>query len=490
MGQNKLGLKNASLFDTQGLIAGSWKSAGKTFPVIEPSTGDVLAECSNFGKQDFVDAIESAHDGYQKFSSSTTAKERGTILRKWNDLIVQNSEDLAKILSLENGKTLAEAKGEITYSASFVSWFAEEATRSYGDTIPSSYQNTTVLTFKEPVGVCGIITPWNFPAAMITRKIAPAFAAGCAVVIKPPSETPFSCIALAKLALEAGIPSSCLHVVPTKDREASLELATHPKVKKLSFTGSTSVGKMLTRVASETMKRVSMELGGNAPFIVFKDANLDLAVAGAMVCKFRSSGQTCVCANRLLVHSSVVEEFTTKLVAKVEALKLGSGLEADVTQGPLVNAAAVKKVAAHVQDAIGKGGVLRTGGKAPDHLTGFFYEPTVITNATKEMDVATDETFGPLAAIFSFDTEQEALDLANDTELGLAGYFFSKDIGTVLRVARKLECGMIGVNTGLISAAESPFGGIKESGVGREGSRYGLAEYQYIKSVTIGNTQD
>ncbi|KFY04917.1 hypothetical protein O988_00417 [Pseudogymnoascus sp. VKM F-3808] len=489
---NKYSLRDPSLLNSQGLISGTWKSAPleKTFPVIEPSTGDVLHECADFSKQDFIDAIESAHDGYQEFYSSTTAKERGVILRQWNDLILANSEDLATILSLENGKTIAEARGEITYAASFIAWFAEEATRSYGDTVPSSYHNTTVLTFKEPVGVCGIITPWNFPAAMITRKIAPAFAAGCSVVIKPPSETPFSCIALAKLALQAGIPASCLHVVPTKDREASLQLATHPKVMKLSFTGSTGVGKMLARMATETMKRVSMELGGNAPFIVFKDANLDLAVAGAMVSKFRSAGQTCVCANRLLIHSSIVEEFTTKLVAKVEALKLGFGLAPGTSQGPLVNASAVKKVAAHVEDAINKGGILRTGGKAPENLKGYFYEPTVITNCHPGMDVATDETFGPLAAIFPFTTETEALALANNTELGLAGYFFSKDIGTVMRVARKLQVGMVGVNTGLISAAEAPFGGIKESGIGREGRRYGLAEYQNLKTVTIGNTQD
>lgn len=318
MESNKYSLRDPSLLNSQGLIGGTWKSAplDKTFPVIEPSTGDVLRQCADFSKQDFIDAIESAHDGYQEFSSSTTAKERGVILRKWNDLILENSEDcellctkcssnetdlttVAIILSLENGKTIAEARGEITYAASFIAWFAEEATRSYGDTVPSSYHNTTVLTFKEPVGVCGIITPWNFPAAMITRKIAPAFASGCSVVIKPPSETPFSCIALAKLALQAGIPASCLHVVPTKDREASLQLATHPKVMKLSFTGSTGVGKMLARMATETMKRVSMELGGNAPFIVFKDANLDLAVAGAMVSKFRSAGQTCVVSSHL-----------------------------------------------------------------------------------------------------------------------------------------------------------------------------------------------
>lgn len=380
---------------------------------------------------------------------------------------------------------MAESKGEVTYAASFVAWFAEEAVRSYGDVIPSSYQRTTVLTLKEAVGVCGIITPWNFPAAMITRKIAPALAAGCSVVIKPPSETPFTGIALIKLALQAGFPPGLLHIVPTKDRNASLLLATHSKVKKLSFTGSTNVGKMLAKLAADTMKRISMELGGNAPFIVFEDADLDKAVEGALICKFRSSGQTCVCVNRILVHQNVLEEFTAKIVQRVKSFKLGRGIDEGVTHGPLVNAAAVEKVKSHVDDALKKGGLLHCGGDVPAGLSGYFYQPTVITNVNKDMLVASDETFGPLAAIFSFSSEKEAMALANDTEVGLAGYFFSENISRVLRVAQTLECGMVGVNTGLISAAESPFGGIKESGVGREGSKYGLSEYQNIKSVTI-----
>ncbi|KAK1472332.1 hypothetical protein CTAM01_16396 [Colletotrichum tamarilloi] len=482
-------LQDKSLLISSGLVAGEWKNGqdGKTFPVYEPSSATVLQECANLSRQDFIDAIESAKKGSAKFHESTTAKERGALLRKWFDLVIANADDLALILSLENGKTFAEARGEVVYAASFISWFAEEATRSYGDTIPSSYANTTVLTFKEPVGVCGIITPWNFPAAMITRKIAPAFAAGCSVIIKPPSETPFSALALAKLALAAGIPSDIIHVVPTKDREASMELANNPIVKKLSFTGSTGVGKMLTKAAAGTMKRVSMELGGNAPFIVFDDADIDQAVEGALICKFRCSGQTCVCANRLLVHEAVKDQFIEKLVARVKQYKLGRGIDEGVTQGPLVNAAAVQKVDAHVQDALKKGAVLHTGGKAPEGLKGYFYEPTVISGVTTDMEVAHDETFGPLAAIFSFKTEAEAVELANATEYGLAGYFFSKDISRVMRVARRLECGMLGVNTGLISAAEAPFGGVKESGLGREGSKYGLAEYQNIKSVTIGN---
>ncbi|CAG8919028.1 unnamed protein product [Penicillium salamii] len=474
------------LFDTRGLVAGSWKSAGKSFPVYEPSSGKMLRECSSFEHQDFVDAIDMADQGYRDFWSSTTAQDRGILLKSWCNLILDNANDLAIILSLENGKTLTEAQSEVRLAASYVSWFAEEATRAYGETIPSSFQNTAVFTFKEPVGVCGIITPWNFPAAMITRKVAPAFAAGCSVVIKPPSETPFSAIALAKLAIKAGIPKSILHVVPTKDRQASLELATNPKIRKLSFTGSTGVGKMLTKLAASTMKKVSMELGGNAPFIVFEDADLDLAVEGAMIAKFRCAGQTCVCANRIYVQESILEPFTAKLVTRVSELTLGKGIEQGTTLGPLVNAAAVQKVSHQVDDAVSKGAVLRLGGKSPRE-TGFFFEPTVLTGATKEMEVATDETFGPLAAIFSFDTEEEVISLANSTEFGLAGYFYSRDISRVMRVARKLDCGMVAVNTGVMTACESPFGGVKESGVGIEGSRHGLAEYQNLKGVTIGN---
>jgi succinate-semialdehyde dehydrogenase/glutarate-semialdehyde dehydrogenase len=406
---------------------------------------------------------------------------------------------VAKILSLENGKTLAEAKIEVVYAASFIQWFSEEAPRVYGDVIPSSLPNTTVYTLKQPVGVCGIITPWNFPAAMITRKIAPAFAAGCSVVIKPPSETPYSCAAFAKLAVEAGIPADCIHVVPTKDREAATELATNPIVKKISFTGSTGVGKMLTKLAAGTMKKVSMELGGNAPFIVFEDANLEKAVEGAIVCKFRNSGQTCVwyilihthltvsSANRLYVHEKVYDEFAELLKEKVSQFKLGFGLDPATTQGPLVNASAVKKVLEHVNDAKSKGAQVVLGGKAPEHLKGFFFEPTILTGVTKQMVVSNDETFGPLAPLFKFSSDAEVIEMANDTEFGLAGYFFSKDFNRIWKVAAALECGMVGVNTGRISAPESPFGGVKESGVGREGSKYGIAEYQNIKSVIVGN---
>ncbi|KAH7347013.1 aldehyde dehydrogenase domain-containing protein [Pyrenochaeta sp. MPI-SDFR-AT-0127] len=489
--ETSIPITNSGLFDIRGLVGGSWRLAtnNKTFSVYEPSSGQVLAQCSDFGHQDFIDAIEVAEAGFREFSASTTAKERGTLLRRWYDLIMANVNDLAVILSLENGKTIAEARSEVVMAASYVSWFSEEATRAYGDTIPSSFPNTTVLTIREPVGVCGIITPWNFPAAMITRKIAPAFAAGCSVVIKPPSETPFSAIALAKLALESGIPASIFHVVPTKDRQASLELATNPKVKKLSFTGSTKVGKMLTRLAAGTMKKVSMELGGNAPFIVFEDANLDRAVEGALLAKFRCAGQTCVCANRIYVQESVSEAFATTLGERVKQFTLGKGIEKGTTMGPLVNAAAVQKVSRQVNDAIAKGATLLAGGRAPNK-NGFFYEPTILTGATNDMEVARDETFGPLAAIFSFRSEEDVLRLANATEFGLAGYFYSQDVGRVMRIARRLECGMVGVNTGLITACESPFGGIKESGIGIEGSRHGLSEYQNLKGITIRNLLD
>ncbi|KAJ5847059.1 hypothetical protein N7534_010728 [Penicillium rubens] len=458
-----ISLRDPTLLDCRGLINGEWRHATnqKTFPVYEPATGSVLHQCADFEREEFLQAINAAYIGYKNFYNDTTAKDRAQLLRRWHDLIIENVEDLAIILSLENGKTLAEAKGEVTYAATFVAWFAEEAVRNYGDVIPSSYAHSTVLTYKEPVGVCGIITPWNFPAAMITRKIAPAFAAGCSVVIKPPSETPFSAIALAKLALKAGVPSSLIHVIPTKDRKASLELASNPLVRKISFTGSTAV--------------------------VFEDADLNQAVDAALICKFRASGQTCVCANRLYVHKQIVKAFAEKLAAKVRTLKLGRGIDDGTTQGPLVNAAAVEKVKAHVADALAKGGQLWTGGQAPSHLSGFFFEPTIITGATSDMTVATEETFGPLAAIFPFESEEDVMMQANASEYGLAGYFFSQDVSRIFRIARQLECGMIGVNTGLISAAESPFGGIKESGVGREGSRYGLSEYQNIKSVTIGN---
>ncbi|KAH6632890.1 Aldehyde/histidinol dehydrogenase [Boeremia exigua] len=481
--QSALGsLKNPRLFISEALINGRWVKKDSTFDVIEPSTATVLGKVSNCGLEDFQEAIASAETAGEEFYRSTTAHQKSALLRKWYELITANEEDIGTILSLENGKTLSEAVGEVRYAASFVNWFAEEAPRAYGDTIPSASPHTNVLTFREPVGVCGIITPWNFPAAMITRKIAPAFAAGCSVVVKPPSETPYTCAALAKLAIDAGLPPKIFQVLPTKDCSAATELCTNPIVKKISFTGSTGVGKML---AMGTMKRVSLELGGNAPFIVFEDADLDLAVEGAMFCKFRCTGQTCVCANRILVHQSIAKEFGEKLVSKVAALQVGPGLDPKTTQGPVVNQSSVDKVTSHISDAVSKGAEILIGG-APV-APGFFFQPTVLSGVPRDALVATDETFGPLAPIFTFSDEEDALKLANATDLGLAGYFFSRDVSRVMRVAARLKVGMVGVNTGKISAAEAPFGGVGNSGFGREGSKYGLAEYQNIKAVTIGN---
>ncbi|EQB44925.1 succinate-semialdehyde dehydrogenase [Colletotrichum gloeosporioides Cg-14] len=479
-------LNNNELFVSDAFIGGKWVSKTAKFDVFEPASGTKLGQVADCDLEDFRNAIESAHQAQAAFFEGTTGTSRGALLRRWYDLILANQEDLAAILSLENGKTIGEAKGEVVYAANFISWFAEEATRAYGVTIPSSTPHTTLLTIREPVGVCGIITPWNFPAAMITRKVGPAIAAGCSVVIKPPSETPYTCLALTKLALEAGIPSELIQVCPTKNRQAATELATNPLVRKISFTGSTGVGKMLAKLASGTLKKVSLELGGNAPFIVFDDADLDLAVEGAMFCKFRCSGQTCVCANRLYVQKSVAKDFTSRLVKKVSDLKVGEGLDPLTTQGPLVNQAAIEKVKDHIHDAISKGAKVEAGGQ-PLQSPGFFFQPTVLSAVTQDMIVSKDETFGPLAPVFEFETEQDVLRLANDTEFGLAGYFFSRDISRAMRVAQKLQVGMVGVNTGKISAPEAPFGGVKESGYGREGSLYGLEEYQNIKSITIGN---
>ncbi|KAF4553589.1 Succinate-semialdehyde dehydrogenase-like protein 2 [Elsinoe fawcettii] len=483
-----LKLRDTSLLIDQAFIDGEWADTDSTFAVYNPSTEAVLGHVASCGNKHFTTAIESAHSAQVAFFESTTAKQRGQLLRKWATLILSNKQDVASILSSENGKTYSEAEGEVIYATSFIEWFAEEATRAYGTTIPSSTEDTLVLTIREPVGVCGIITPWNFPAAMITRKVAPALASGCSVVIKPPSETPFTCLALTELAIRAGIPSKIIQVCPTKDREASLELATHPLIRKISFTGSTKVGKMLAKLAAGTMKRVSMELGGNAPFIVFEDADISLAVQGAMFCKFRCTGQTCVCANRILVHSSIAQKFTQELVTAVSKLRIGAPMDSTTTQGPLVNKAAVKKVMDHVEDAIAKGAKVEAGGEPGPDGQGFYFHPTVISGARSDMLVAKEETFGPVAPIFTFTTEEEALALCNDTEFGLAGYFFSRDVGRVWRVARKMQVGMVGVNTGKISAAEAPFGGVKDSGYGREGSLHGMDEYQVIKTITIGNT--
>lgn len=401
--------------------------------------------------------------------------------------MLENSEDLATLITWENGKPLTDAKGEVTYAANFLEWFSEEAPRTYGDTIPASVGTNRVFTLRQPVGVCGLLTPWNFPAAMLTRKIGPALAAGCTVVCKAPSETPFTALAMAELGKRAGVPDGVVNIVTTHEHTADVgkEICENEKVKKVSFTGSTNVGRLLMKQASGTLKKLSFELGGNAPLIVFEDADIDLAVAGTIASKFRSSGQTCVCANRIFVHSSLYESFVQKLTQKVSEFKLGSGFEEGVTHGPLIHARAVDKVAAHVEDAVKKGGKVLIGGKRSD-LGEHFYEPTVLRDMDPCMDLHAEETFGPIAGVFPFTSEKEVVALANSAEVGLAGYFYSKDISRIWRVAEALEVGMVGVNTGLISDVVAPFGGVKQSGFGREGSRLGIEEYQTVKSITVG----
>lgn len=479
-------LQDNSLIREKGFIGGSWVDGAGTFPVYDPSTNGVIANIANLGASDFNTAIEHAQNAFKDFRN-TSEIDRSKMLHAWAALIRKHSKDLGKLLTMENGKTLAEAEGEVEYGASFISWFAEEAVRSYGDVIPSQHKGSTNLVIKQPIGVCGIIAPWNFPIAMITRKLGPALAAGCTVVVKPPSETPLCTLAITALAVEAGIPPNIIQVVPTRDRAAVEILYTHPLIKKVSFTGSTSVGKMITQKAAGTMKKVSMELGGNAPYIVFDDADLDIAVDGVLACKFRCSGQTCVCANRLYVQKGIHDAFVEKLLERMSSFKVGSGLDPSVTHGPLVNKAGVLKTKQHIDDAVSKGAKLVAGGKLRDDLEGYFIEPALLTGATQDMLVAKEETFGPLAPVFRFETEAEVIEMANDTEFGLAGYFFANDLRRVWRVAKALEVGMVGVNTGKISACEAPFGGIKESGLGKEGSKYGLAEFQVMKSITLGN---
>lgn len=477
-------ISNASLLKESGFIGGEWSSSLKTFPVYDPATDEVIATIADFGVDDFKCAIDHAQTAFQDFRK-TNEHERSRMLHKYAALIRANAKDLAVILTLENGKTLVEAEGEVEYGASFITWFAEEAIRSYGDIVPSQHKGSTNFIIRQPIGVCAVIAPWNFPVAMITRKLGPALAAGCTVVIKPPSETPLCTLALTVLAQEAGIPPSVIQVVPTRDRSAVTELYTNPIVKKVSFTGSTGVGKLITARAAETMKKVSMELGGNAPYIVFDDADLGKAVDGVLACKFRCSGQTCVCANRLYVQRGIHDAFVAALLERMKKFKVGPGMDPTVTHGPLVNKAAVAKVKSHIDDAVGKGAKLVIGGNTRDDLPGYFIEPALVTGVTSDMAVARDETFGPLAPVFAFDTVEDVLKMANDTEFGLAGYFFSDSLDTIWRVAGELEVGMVGVNTGKISAAEAPFGGIKESGLGKEGSKYGLAEFQVMKNVTL-----
>ncbi len=480
-----LKLKDPSLLRQQAFIAGEWADADdrETLPVVNPASGQPIGSVPLCGSAETERAIAAAEVA-QRAWARRPAKERSAILRKLNDLMLANQDDLALIMTTEQGKPLAESKGEIAYAASFIEWFAEEARRVYGDTIPAPQSDRRILALKQPIGVTAAITPWNFPTAMLTRKAGPALAAGCAMVVKPASQTPFSALAFAELADRAGLPKGLLSVLTGSASKIGGEMTRSPIVRKLTFTGSTEVGRTLMKQSADTIKKLSLELGGNAPFIVFDDADIDAAVEGAMVSKYRNTGQTCVCANRIYVQRGVLEAFTQKLVAKVNALKVGEGTEPGVTQGPLIDDKAVAKIEEHVADALAKGGRVLAGGKR-HALGGRFYEPTVIGGATADMLVAREETFGPLAPIFAFDTEDEAIAQANATEFGLASYFYSRDIGRVMRVAEALECGIVGVNTGLISTAEAPFGGVKQSGLGREGSRYGLDEFLEIKYVCL-----
>ncbi|RYO86642.1 hypothetical protein DL766_003536 [Monosporascus sp. MC13-8B] len=491
LASNKVpGLKDPSLLKTGVCyVNGEWVKAGsgKTFEVQDPSTGELIGSCPEFDVGDTEKAIAAAAAAFESFRTKT-GREKSKLLRKWYDLTVENAEDLATLITWENGKPLTDAKGEVTYAANFFEWFSEEAPRIYGDTIPATVPGNRVLTIKEPVGVCGLITPWNFPAAMITRKIGPALAAGCTTVCKAPGETPFTSLALAELAHRAGIPKGAVNVITALENTPAIgeALTTHPTIRKVSFTGSTGVGKLLMKQASSSLKKLSMELGGNAPFIVFDDADVDLAVTGAVASKFRSSGQTCVCANRIYVQKGIYDEFAQKFAEKVKEFKVGHGFDEGVTHGPLIHDRAVSKVDAHVRDAEKKGGKVIMGGQKIPDLGSNFYQPTVITGMTKDMSMAREETFGPVAGLFPFETEQEVVKLANAAEVGLAGYFFSRDLQRITRVAEALEVGMIGVNTGLISDPAAPFGGVKQSGFGREGSKYGIEEYLNIKTLTFG----
>jgi succinate-semialdehyde dehydrogenase/glutarate-semialdehyde dehydrogenase len=467
------------------LLAGLWVGAdsNETIEVTNPANGQVVATVPRMGKAETARAIIAAEVA-QKQWKNLTAAARATILKRWFDLVKLHADDLALILTSEQGKPLSEAKGEVNYGASFIEWFAEEAKRVYGETIPSPANDRRLLVIKQPIGVTVAITPWNFPIAMITRKAAPALAAGCTMVIKPAEQTPLSAIALAVLAEEAGVPSGVLQVITGKSREIGAVMCESPIVSKLSFTGSTEVGRILMRQCADTIKKLSLELGGNAPFIVFDDADLDAAVEGAMISKFRNAGQTCVCANRLFVQDGVFDKFATKLVAKVAALKLGEGTADGVTQGPLIDAAAIEKIESHVADAVKKGAKLMQGGKR-HALGGTFYEPTVLANVTADSLIFKEETFGPVAPLFRFKTDDEVIAMANNTEFGLASYFYSRDIGRVWRVAEALEYGMVGVNTGMISNEVAPFGGVKQSGLGREGSHHGIDEYLEIKYIAM-----
>jgi len=479
-------LKDPGLLETRALVAGDWVAAddGATFPVTNPARGDVICEVPDLGRAETARAIAAAAEAMKGWAART-AKERAQVMRRWFDLMMENQDDLARILTAEMGKPFAEAKGEIAYGAGFIEWFGEEAKRIYGETIPGHQPDKRITVLRQPIGVVGSITPWNFPNAMIARKAGPALAVGCGFVARPAAETPLSALAMAVLGERAGLPKGILSVITsTKSSDIGKEFCENPAIRKLTFTGSTEVGRILLRQAADQVIKCSMELGGNAPFIVFDDADLDAAVAGAMASKFRNNGQTRVCANRLYVHAGVYDAFAEKLAAAGAALKVGDGLEDGTETGPLINAAAVDKVEEHIADVITGGGRIVTGGRR-HALGGTFFEPTVVTGVTQSMKVAREETFGPLAPLFRFETEDEVIALANDTIFGLASYFYARDVGRITRVQEALEYGIVGVNTGIISTEVAPFGGVKQSGLGREGSHHGVEDYLEMKYVCL-----
>jgi succinate-semialdehyde dehydrogenase / glutarate-semialdehyde dehydrogenase len=479
-------LKDPSLLKTAALVNGAWVSGSGTFEVSDPATGLKLADVANLGAADAEAAIAAANAAWPAWKNKT-AKERSIIMRKWFDLLIANTEDLARLMTAENGKPMAESRGEVAYGASFVEWFAEEAKRINGETLPQFDNNRRLMVIRQPIGVCAAITPWNFPLAMITRKVAPAIAAGCPVIIKPAEQTPLTALAAAELALRAGIPAGVINIV-TADANNSIAigkvLCASDVVRHISFTGSTEVGRILMAQSAPTVKKMSLELGGNAPFIVFDDADIDSAVEGAFASKYRNAGQTCVCSNRIYVQEGVYEQFAQKFAAKVATAKVGNGFEDGVNQGPLIEPSAIEKVERHVQDAIAKGARVLTGGK---RLSGQFFEPTVVADATADMICASEETFGPFAPIFKFKTEQEAIDAANNTIFGLASYFYSRDVGRIFRVSEALEYGMVGINVGILATEHVPFGGVKQSGLGREGSHHGIDDYVEIKYLCLGD---